>query len=92
MRVRWNYQFPSWFGWHSFILSSLEKVQTHATGTLRYGVDWDVESIDGVLAYKSVAILAKSEAMHLHPGFPLFLGDRYSFGHMRFLRPTKSFV
>ena len=41
-------------------------------------------------AYKSVAILAKSEAMHMHPGFPPFLGDRYSFGHMRFLRSTKN--
>ena len=49
IRVRWNYKFPGWFGWHSFILSSLEKTQTHATGTPKYGVDWDVESIDGVL-------------------------------------------
>ena len=48
--MRWNYKFPGWFGWHSFILSSLEKVQTQAMGTPRYGVDWDdVESIDGVL-------------------------------------------
>ena len=41
-------------------------------------------------AYKSVAILAKSEAMHMHPGFPPFLGDRYPCGHMRFLRSTKN--
>ena len=43
-------------------------------------------------AYKLVANLAKTEAMYMQPGFPPFLGDRYSFGHMRFLRPTKTFV